>query len=111
MQQERRRSLRFRFETTAEVFRENVQDSLPTRVTEISPNGCYLQMGSPPDVGATILMKVFTEGSFFEARASVVYSQPNMGMGVEFRDMKPYFGDVLKRWLLTAMHAKHNPPG
>ena len=82
---------------------------LPARVTEISPNGCYLQMASPADTGTSVFIRVFAEGSFFEAHATVVYSQPNIGMGVAFRDLKPYFVDVLKKWLLAAMHAKQKP--
>jgi hypothetical protein len=30
-------------------------------------------------------------------------------MGVAFRDLKPYFVEVLKKWLLAAMHAKQKP--
>jgi hypothetical protein len=45
------------------------------------------------------------EGSdFFEANASVVFSQPNMGLGLAFRDVKPYFSSVLQRWLTRAMN-------
>jgi hypothetical protein len=30
-------------------------------------------------------------------------------MGVSFRDMKPYFVDVLRKWLLEAMISKNKP--
>jgi hypothetical protein len=109
MEQERRRQLRFRFDAAAELFPENTEAALPARVTEISPNGCYLQMAAPLEVGSSLLVKIFVDGWFFEAHASVLYAHPNSGMGVGFRDLKPYFGEVLRKWLLAAMLAKHKP--
>jgi hypothetical protein len=109
MQPDRRRTLRFPFEAVAEVSREKTDARLPTRVTEIGPNGCYLQMGAPFEVGTPIFVRIFVEGSFFETHATVVYSQPNTGMGVAFRDLKPYFVEVLRKWLLDAMLAKQKP--
>lgn len=109
MEPERRLSLRFRFDAPAEVSWENSASKITARVTEIGPSGCYLQMASPADTGSSVFIKIFAEGSFFEAHATVVYSQPNMGMGVAFRDLKPYFVGELKKWLLAAMHAKQKP--
>jgi hypothetical protein len=109
MQPERRRTLRFSFDASAEVSWENSDPKLPARVTEISPNGCYLQMGNPADLGSPVFVKIFADDSFFEAHATVVYSQPNSGMGVAFQDLRPYFVGVLKKWLLAAMHAKQKP--
>jgi hypothetical protein len=31
---------------------------------------------------------------------------PNLGMGLMFRETKPYYVMVLRKWLLTAMVAK-----
>jgi PilZ domain len=107
--QDRRRGLRFPFTAEAEVSLEGSDQRLPARVTEIGPQGCYLQMGNPFDPGSAIFVKFFAESKFFETKASVAYSQPNRGMGVSFRDMKPYFVDVLRKWLLEAMIAKNKP--
>ncbi len=108
-QPERRRALRFPFTAEAEVSLEGSEQKMPARVTEIGPQGCYLQMGKPFDAGSAIFVKFFAESKFFETKASVVYSQPNSGMGVSFRDMKPYFVDVLRKWLLEAMISKNKP--
>jgi hypothetical protein len=110
MPEERRRTLRFKFEATAEVSQENSQARIPARVTEISLNGCFLQMAEPFPEGTPLLVKIFVEGSFFEAHAKVANSQPKIGVGVAFRDLKPYFVNVLKKWLLEAMLAKNTPP-
>jgi hypothetical protein len=111
MQTERRKTLRFPFEATAEVSLEATDPRVPARVTEIGPNGCYLQMGKPFEIGSSLFVRIFVEGSFFETHATVVYSQPNAGMGVAFRELKPYFVEVLKKWLLQAMLSKQKPRG
>ena len=106
---ERRRGLRFPFTAEAEVSLEGSEQKVPARVTEIGPQGCYLQMGKPFDAGSPIFVKFFAEAKFFETKANVAYSQPNSGMGVSFREMKPYFADVLRKWLLEAMISKNKP--
>ena len=104
---ERRRTIRYPFDAAAEVSEERAQGTLAVRVSEISLNGCYLQTASPFPAGTTLLIKVFAEDSFFEAHATVAYAQAGTGMGVAFRELKPYFVNVLKKWLLSAMLGKH----
>jgi hypothetical protein len=105
MGEERRRTVRYSFDAPAEVTHEQSSGTLSMRISELSLNGCYLVTESPFPQGTPISLKVFAEGAFFEARATVAYSQPKQGMGVAFRDMKPYFFAVLKKWLLAAMLA------
>jgi hypothetical protein len=109
MSEERRRTLRFPFKATAEVSQVNSEARWSARVTEISLNGCFLQLEEPFPDGTMLLVKIFVEGSFFEASAKVVYSQPQTGVGIAFHDLKPYFVSVLKKWLLTAMLEKNKP--
>jgi hypothetical protein len=109
MQPERRGTLRFPFDALAEVSLEKTEARLAARVTEIGPNGCFLQMGTPLEVGALVFLKIFADEIFFETHATVLYSQPNLGMGVTFRKLKPLFVGVLQKWLLEAMHAKQKP--
>jgi hypothetical protein len=107
-QQDRRHSLRFPFDATAEFTEENSNSPVKARVTEISLKGCYLQTDCPLPSGAPMVVKIFTEGNFFEAHATVIYSKPEAGMGIVFRDAKPHFASVLKKWLLAAMLGKHS---
>ena len=107
MGEERRRSIRYPFEAAAEVSDDNAQGTLGVRVSKISLHGCYLETASPFPAGTSLLLKVFAEDSFFEAHATVAYAQAGAGMGVAFRDLKPYFGNVLKKWLLAGMLGKH----
>ena len=81
-------------------------DKRTERVKELSLNGCFVSMAQPYDVGTLLAVKVFTETEFFEGQASVIYSQPGHGMGIMFRETKPYYLMVLRKWLLAAMMAK-----
>jgi hypothetical protein len=89
----------------AEVSETASQIRIFARVSEISMNGCYLDMINPLPVGTEIFVKIFTETDFFESAATVVYSQPNLGVGLMFQDISRHFLPSLQKWLLEAMRA------
>jgi hypothetical protein len=109
MGEERRRTPRYPFIATAEVIEQSSHASVSTRVTELSLHGCYLDMPNPLPKDAQVTVKIYSEGRFFEAAGAVVYSQPNLGVGVTFREIRPQFLGVLKHWLLAAAMAKYGP--
>jgi len=82
------------------------EDKRTARVKELSLNGCYVDTESPYPIGTSLAIKLFTETEFFEAQASVIYSRPDEGMGIMFRETKPYYLMVLRKWLLSAMMGK-----
>lgn len=104
---ERRRTPRYPFIATAEVVDQSSKASISTRVTELSLNGCYLDMPNPLPKDAQINVKIYSEGKFFESTGTVIYSQANLGVGVSFRETRPQFLTVLKQWLLAAAVAKY----
>jgi hypothetical protein len=106
MEQERRRTPRYPFTASIEMREGASEDKRTARVTELSLNGCYVKMDNPYPGGTSLGVKVFTETEFFEGQASVVYAQPNQGMGLMFKETKPYYLMVLRKWLLAAMMAK-----
>jgi len=108
LEQERRRTPRYPFIATAEVIEEATHLSTSTRVTELSLHGCFIEMSSPLSKGASIRVKIYSEGKFFEALGTVVYSLRE-GAGVTFHDVHPQYLSVLKRWLLAAAVAKYGP--
>jgi len=85
------------------------EDKRTARVKELSLNGCYVDTQSPYPLGVFLAIKLFTETEFFEAQASVIYSQADQGMGLMFRETKPYYLMVLRKWLLAAMMGKKEP--
>lgn len=109
MEQDRRRTPRYPFVADAEVTELHSTTAIKCRVSELSLNGCYMTTTVPLAKGTSVAVKVNTETDFFEARGSVVYSQPNEGMGVMFLETTPYFLNVLKKWVLAAMLGKGRP--
>jgi hypothetical protein len=102
---DRRRTPRYPFVANAEVNETSSQTRIFARVSEISMNGCYLDMINPLPVGTEIFVKIFTETDFFESAATVMYSQPNLGVGLMFHDVSRHFLPSLQKWLLEAMRA------
>jgi hypothetical protein len=64
-------------------------------------------MPNPLPKDTQIRVKIYSEGKFFEGVGTVVYSKPNLGIGVTFREIRPQFLSVLKQWLLAAVVAKY----
>ena len=110
MEQERRRSPRYPFAGSIEMREGASEDKRTARVKELSLNGCYVDTEIPYPMGSSLAIKLFTESEFFEAQASVIYSHPDQGMGLMFRETKPYYLMVLRKWLLAAMMGKKNSP-
>lgn len=72
-------------------------------VKELSLYGCYLDTTSTMTPRTKVLVKIFMPGEYFEANATVAYANPTLGLGLVFRDVKPHFRSVLRKWLLMAM--------
>ena len=96
--------MRFRFEADAEVAPESApKATISARVTQISVSGCYMETAAPFEAQASVIVKIFVPGAYFEAKATVVHVQPASGMGLSFHEMKPNFRIILRAWLLDAM--------
>ena len=109
MGEDRRRTPRYPFIASAEVTDQSTHASISTRVSELSLHGCYLDMPNPFPKDTQINIKIYSEGKFFESTGTILYSQPNLGVGVTFREIRPQFLTVLKQWLLAAAVAKYGP--
>ena len=68
-------------------------------MSELSANGCYLDMMNPFPTGTLVLVKILAGEDFFQAKAKVVYSQMNMGAGVAFLEVDEDSQMVLDRWM------------
>ena len=97
--QERRRGPRYPFIASAELIEEKADVRIATRVSELSANGCYLDMMNPFPQGTYVLVKISAGEDFFQAKGKVVYSQMNMGAGVGFLEIDPAAKIVLERWM------------
>jgi PilZ domain len=108
MRMERRRSPRFPFIASAEIVDEKENARTASRVSDLSRNGCYVEMANPFPQGTNVLVEIYTENEFLEAHATVAYFEPMHGMGLTFSEMQPYFVGVLNKWLLQANGKKAN---
>jgi hypothetical protein len=103
-----RRSKRYRCSASAEVMWDGLIEL--TRVTELSRYGCYLETTRPLVPGTRVTLKIFEEGRLFEATATVLYSQPQLGMGVAFREVKSTFQSILDEWLQHSLDRQNRKP-
>ncbi len=99
MRPERRRALRQPFTAKAEIFDETKNLRASSRVKDLSLYGCYVEMENPLPRGTRVLLEMFTESEFLETHATVVYFEPEQGMGLTFTDMPEGFASVLSKWL------------
>ena len=106
MGDERRKTPRFPFSGTVELLEKGATASTSARVTELSLYGCFVETPNPLEKGAQALLKVYSEGKYFEANGTVLYAQAGQGMGVGFQNVNPHYLSVLKMWLLSAAHAR-----
>ncbi|HET7105781.1 MAG TPA: PilZ domain-containing protein [Candidatus Acidoferrum sp.] len=103
MESERRRTPRYMFFASAELFEERSEVRIATRVSELSLHGCYLDMMNPFPMHTVVRVKIWTEENVsIETKACVVYSQMNRGAGLAFADMDPKHLPLLQQWLAKA---------
>jgi hypothetical protein len=106
MEQDRRRTPRYPFAASAELVEASSGTKTTMKISELSLNGCYVDTPNPMEKGVDLVVKIFKESQFFEAPARVVFLKESHGMGLMFHDVKPYFAQVLQKWILAAMVAK-----
>jgi hypothetical protein len=103
MEKERRRVPRFPFSAPAELVPEDTGGAVSTRVKELSLYGCYLELSTPLPRGTPVLLKIFSGTEFFEARATVVYVDDHLGIGLAFRNVRAQYLVMLQKWLQAAL--------
>lgn len=96
---ERRRGPRYPFIASAELIEQRADVRIASRVSELSMNGCYLDMMNPFPQGTLVLVKISAGEDFFQCKGKIVYSQMNMGAGVGFLEIDKAAQTVLERWM------------
>lgn len=99
----RRQTPRYAFSASAEIVEKATGKRTYAKVTEIGLFGCYLEIANYLPSGTLVTVKLYTTSDFFEAEAMVVYSRPDSGAGLAFREVKAHFVPTLQGWLLKAM--------
>ncbi len=106
---EKRRTPRYPFIAVAEITDAASGAQLNSQVSELSLNGCYVDMLNLLPVHSQVTVKIFADSECFEATASVIYALEGlgMGMGLAFHDVSLKSGTLLRRWLQKAGDTSH----
>src|ERR1700722_15511588 len=102
MNQKTRRSPRFPFIAVVEIAHTESGGKFSCRVSELSLNGCYVDMLNALPIGSEVAIKIFAESECLDANAKVIYAHPNLGMGLAFEQVSIKNGTLLRQWLLQA---------
>lgn len=102
MADERRRWPRYSFIATAELIEERSEARIATRVSELSRQGCYLDMMNPFPGGTVVLVKIWEGEAYFEAKSQIAYAHEHLGVGIAFLEVAEKYAPVLETWLVEA---------
>jgi PilZ domain len=98
-EEQRRRNPRFSFIATAELLEPATEMRIATRVSELSMQGCYLDMLNPFPEDMIALVKISVGNKVFETKVRVVYAHSNLGVGLVFLEPDGKNLEVLKSWI------------
>ena len=99
---EKRRTPRYPFIAVAEITDIGSGAQLNSQVSELSLNGCYIDMLNTLPVNSQVTLKIFADSECFDAAASVIYAHQGLGMGLAFQEVSLKSGALLRRWLQKA---------
>jgi hypothetical protein len=98
-EEQRRRNRRYAFIASAELFEPVTKMKIATRVSELSLQGCYLDMLNPFPEDTIALVKISVGKTVFESKVRVVYAHSNLGLGLVFLEPDPKNVEVLNSWI------------
>jgi c-di-GMP-binding flagellar brake protein YcgR len=108
MKTERRHTPRYPFSALAEIVDEEETPRTSSRVSDLSLNGCYVEMNNPFPEGTNVMIEISTETESLETRATVAHIEPKRGMGLTFSEMPESLANVLNRWVIQAKGRETN---
>jgi hypothetical protein len=76
LRKEQRRTPRYTFIASAELIEEKTDVRIATRVSELSLNGCYLDMMNPFPQDTLVLVKIFAGDQSFQAKSKNIHPKP-----------------------------------
>ena len=98
-----RKTPRYRFVAPAGVIPQTSGTKLESWVKELSLYGRCLDTSPPLPVRTCVHGKIYGRDDFYEATAKVIYANATLGIGQVFREVRPTYMEVLRRWLLEAL--------
>ena len=86
---DRRTHPRYEFTAAVELLAAESGARIETRVRDLSQQGCYVDTSNAFPLGTVTDVRITKGAQLFEARARVVYSRANKGMGLVFIATEP----------------------
>ncbi len=96
---EQRKIPRYTFIATIELTDDASAARLSGRVTEISRNGCYVDIMNTLPVGTLLKVRIVRDSGTFATTGKAIYVHERIGMGVVFVDPPPDQLKILDVWL------------
>jgi hypothetical protein len=97
---ERRSVPRYPFVANVEIYEPLGRIRLNGQTSEISANGCYVDVMNPLEKNTVLQLRIERDGQSFQTWARVAYVQPNLGMGVAFFDTLEEHRRIIADWLV-----------
>ncbi len=97
---DRRANPRYAFVATTQITDSAHAARLSGRVTEISRQGCFVDVVNSLPVGTLLKLRVTCDRGTFETRAKILYVQQGIGIGLTFIDTAEDQLKVLDGWLV-----------
>ena len=96
---ERRKVPRYQVNSDSEVEEPRVRAKIKGRMTDLGLGGCYVDAIVTFPVGTEVHIRMAREDLDFEADATVVFSKPGLGMGLEFTNLTGADRRYLSKWV------------
>jgi len=96
---ERRRAPRYQLLADAEIVSPPSHVSLKARTSDLSLVGCFMNTNYSLTPGTEIQLTIKYEGATFTGIGTVARSEPSMGFGISFGNVKEAQQMLLRKWL------------
>ena len=96
---DRRTYPRYEFTAAVEVVAAESGARIQTRLRDLSQKGCYVDTNSPLPLETAAEIRITKGAQSFAARARVVFSQANKGMGLVFTGVEREQLGTLETWI------------
>ncbi len=99
MADEKRRALRYSLIASVEIIELHTDTHFQAQTSDVSLVGCYLDMLNPLPLATSVKLTITHEEATFTALGTVAHSEPNMGMGIGFKEVEAEQLKVLQKWI------------
>jgi PilZ domain len=97
---DRRVNPRYAFVATTEITESASAPRLSGRVTEISRQGCFVDIPNVLPAGTMLKLRITCDQGTFESKGKILYVQERIGMGITFVDTPEDQVKILEKWLV-----------